>query len=118
MPTIPLPPMVPIPWPAPGPGIGIPIPSPAPAPVPNPGTTITPSPGTAIGGGIIAPFAKLFQFAPDWVLIGALVLVAFTVDIVDQTYPEYVWMYVGILLLGIILTSAGFTPQLNRWLGP
>jgi hypothetical protein len=112
---IPIPFPRPIPWPAPGPGIGVPTPSPAPSPAPSPGGSVTP--GVSPISGITEPFAKLFKFIPDWGLLLALFLVALSVDLVDQTYPEYVWMYVGILLLGIILVSEGFTPQLNRWIG-
>lgn len=118
---------IPIPWPNPPPGIPIPaprVPVPIPGqPTPSPGIPfpvpdpIAVTPGPSFTPGVTGPFSDLFKFVPDWALIGALVLVAFSVEFVDQTYPEYVWMYVGILLLGIILMSPGFTPQLNRWLG-
>lgn len=118
---------IPVPWPNPPPGIPIPAPRqpvpvpgfPIPVPDPGPITTspILTSPGPSFTPGVTGPFSDLFKFVPDWALIGALILVALSVEFVDQTYPEYVWMYVGILLLGIILLSPGFTPQLNRWLG-
>ncbi len=104
---------IPIPWPGQTPGHGTPYPSPS----TGGGNTTTPVLTTPTGGGgITGPFADLFAFTPPWLLIGALLLVAFSVELVDQTYPEYVWMYVGILLLAIIITSKGFTPQLDAWL--
>lgn len=93
--------------PNPTPSPGVPIPSPFPAP-------FTPAPS---GGSLTGPFSDLFKFSPDWKFWGALVLVALSVGAVEETYPEYVWIYVGVLLLGFILKSAGFTPGLDRLLG-
>ena len=114
MPTIPTPMPAPIPWPQPRPGVGTPYPSPSPSP--GGGTTGVPFP-VATSPGITEPFADLFKFTPDWKLLGALVFVAITVGIVERQYPEYVWLYVGILLLGFVITSRTFTPGLDKLLG-
>lgn len=121
MPTIPLPILPPIPWPVRPPGVGIPIPNPTPSPgIPTPSPTIPfPSPVAVSSGfgGVTGPFSDLFTFTPDWEFWGALLVVTLSVGFVEEQYPEYVWIYVGILLLGLILKLAGFTPNLNRLIG-
>lgn len=115
---LPLPQPIPIPWPDPRPGVGTPLPIPQPSPgIPIPSPFPAPILTSPSGGGsLTGPFADLFKFKPDWKFWLALVVVAGSVELVDQTYPEYVWIYVGILLLGFIIMSAGFTPNLDRLL--
>lgn len=106
---------IPMPWPTPRPGVG--TPSPGVGTITNPGNVTTNPVVSPAGGGLTGPFANLFAFSPDWKLWGALILVALSVEVLDQTYPEYVWVYVGILFLALMIKLAGFTPQLDRWLG-
>lgn len=119
MPLLPLPRPIPFPWPDPTPGVGVPIPSPTPSPgipIPSP----FPSPVAtmpASGGGLTGPFADLFKFDPDWKFWGALLVVGLSVAAVEEWYPDYVWVYVGILLFGLILNLAGFGPNLDRLIG-
>ena len=117
MPALPLP--APIPWPQPRPGVGTPAPFPQPSPgVPIPSPFPMPTPiATAPSGSLTGPFANLFHFQPDWKFWLALVVVTVSVGAVEQTYPEYVWIYVGILLLGFILKSAGFGPNFDKLIG-
>lgn len=114
---LPLPPTIPIPWPVRPPGVGNPLPVPTPSPgIPIPSPTPIPFPvlTSPSGDGITGPFSNLFTFTPDWKFWLALAVVAGSVGMVEEMYPEYVWMYVGILLLGFILTSAGFSPNFTR----
>lgn len=114
MTTIPVPitlPPITIPWPTrtpgvgspvPAPGVGIPFPTPMPTPVAPAGTN---------------GFAALLKFSLDWRFLGALLFMLLTVGIVDSVWPEYVWPYVGILLLGLTLANVNFGPQLDKLVG-
>lgn len=116
---VPIPIPNPIPWPRPSPGVGTPSPSPSPGTGTSTGTTTGGATGVDGGssGGITGPFADLFKFLPDWALLGALLLLMLTVGLVDQMYPQYVWWYILILLLGLSVTTPTFGAELKNLLG-
>jgi hypothetical protein len=111
----------------------IPAPNPITVPVPTPtfptittepnapaGMGVGVIPGTPAGGGsgsIGDTFAGLFKFDVNWRFMAGLVFITLTVYAVEQKAPEYVWTYIGILLLGYVLAKTAFGPQLNAILG-
>ena len=110
---VPMPTPFPIPWPSPRPGVGTPAPT-TPSigitpPVPMP---TAPSPNLT-GNGL----SDLFKFRLDWRFLGALLFILLTVELANQIYPEYVWAYVGILLLGLAEVNTGFLSGLTRLVG-
>lgn len=97
-----------------------PVVIPNPIPVPrrtDPGTVVTTPPGgtttgtittfpiATSGGSITDAFAAPFDFPLDWKLIGAILLLILTINAMETWYPEYVWYYVAILLLGAVITK-------------
>jgi hypothetical protein len=97
----------PYPWPAPTPGVGSPTPSPGIGTPPAIGFPI-PTPGLP-SASFWQPFADLFGFAINWGFWGALMLMTVSVALVDQYAPEYTWVYIVILLLGLILERSRFS---------
>lgn len=124
MPGLPLPIPIPfpIPWPTPSPGTGIPIPQPTPSPgigipIPQP----TPSPVAFPGGTIGDVFAAPFKMDLDWKLLLALAVILGSIEVVNNWYPDYVWTYVLVIIIGLITPKIGrfadFGPKLKALVG-
>jgi hypothetical protein len=74
-------------------------------------------PSGGSGGSIGQTFAALFGFAVDWRYILALLLMLLSVTVVESVWPEWVWPYVGVLLLGIVVVNERFGPALDSLVG-